>query len=126
MSFSRFLVALLLAVALSGGPAVRVFAMAMPMGPEAGSPNHTHEMQMDHASHLATAPCHHEQSNCDGAQPSCDGMCCHVCATGVAAVMLPPTATAVLVRPIRIPIEPSLSSDSLVFPRERPPRLLSF
>ena len=126
MSLSRFTVTMLLTLALIGAPALRTVAMAAPQGPEAGGSHVAHCTQLEHAADHASMPGHgNSKDSCDSHQ-SCDGSCCTACAACVVAVVLPPaTAAAVLARSVRNPVEPSLSSFSLVSLRERPPRVLS-
>jgi hypothetical protein len=125
MPLSRFIVALLLTLTLTGAPVLRGIAMAAPQGPEASGPHAAHCTQGEHAADHASVPGHGDSKHGGDAHQSCDGVCCTACVSGATAAMFPTMAAAVLARSIRNPAESSLTSFSLVFLRERPPRVLS-
>jgi hypothetical protein len=123
MRLSRLIFALLLTLTFTGAPVLRAFAMA-PHGPEAASSHSVHCAQAEHAAAQASLPGDGGHSH-GGAHPSCDGMCCTTCTFGTVAVMLPATVAALVVRPVRTPTEPRMSSFLPVSLRDRPPRVLS-
>ena len=121
MSTPRFIVSLLLAFALSVAPVLHGLAKAaLPAADAAASEHAGHD-----AGHDAGTQHEHSKSASSCAQDdSCNGQCCSSCThsfTGVSLLQIDDDHT----RSVMTPAVQHLVFSSLVFARERPPRLFS-
>jgi hypothetical protein len=119
LSLARIALSLILALTLAGAPVVQALAMAAASAPGSAGMHAGHAAQPDD---FAPALGHNQNKNPCAQHDSCNGTCCASCAQCVTGVPPLPLYTDVI-RPVLTPSVHRLLFSSLIFLRERPPRV---